>query len=171
MLTIRPERPEDIPGIRLINLQAFGQPTEADIVDQLRQTCRESLSLVAEDNRQLVGHILFTPAVIECNGRQVIGMGLAPMAVLPKRQRQEIGSALVRCGLYTLREQGCPFVIVLGHPHFYPRFGFEIASRRGLVCQWEGIPDEAFMVLIMNEEVMKGITGIVRYRDEFNEAM
>ena len=98
-------------------------------------------------------------------------MGLAPMAVLPERQRQGIGSRLVEAGIRILRKQGCPFVIVLGHPGFYPRFGFVSASRYGLTCQWEGVPDEAFMVLILNESTLAGVTGIARYRDEFAAAM
>lgn len=70
-----------------------------------------------------------------------------------------------------LRERGCPFVIVLGHPEYYPRFGFERASAHGLACQWEGVPDEAFMVLILDAGVMEGVSGVAVYRDEFNEAM
>jgi putative acetyltransferase len=116
-----------------------------------------------------VGHILFTPVAIEHAGRRVLGMGLAPMAVLPERQRQGLGSELVRRGLEILRERGCPFVVVVGHPEYYPRFGFEPASRHGLVCQWEGVPDPAFMVLILDADAMAGISGVAQYRDEFNE--
>jgi putative acetyltransferase len=82
---------------------------------------------VAEDDGAIVGHILFTPVVVE--GRPALGMGLAPLAVLPGRQRQGIGSQLVRRGLDSLRERGCPFVVVVGHPEYYPRFGFEPALR------------------------------------------
>ena len=171
MLTIRTERQEDIPHIRIINEQAFGQPAEANIVDKLRQACPECISLVAEADQRPVGHILFSPAVVENSGRRVEGMALAPMAVLPAHQRQGIGSTLVKRGLDILRERNCPYIIVLGHPNYYPRFGFEIASKRGLICQWEGVSDEVFMVLILDENAMKSVTGIARYRDEFNEAM
>jgi putative acetyltransferase len=171
MITIRTERPEDIPDVRIINEQAFERPAEADIVDKLRQACPECLSLVAEEDNRLVGHILFSPAVVETSGRRVEGMGLAPMAVLPSRQRQGIGSALVKRGLDMLRERGCPFVVVLGWPQFYARFGFQIASRHGLASQYEGVPDEVFMVLILEDNAMEGVSGIVRYRDEFNDAM
>jgi putative acetyltransferase len=165
---IRLERPEDASQVRIVNERAFEQPTEANIVDRLRQTCAASLSLVAEDDG-VVGHILFTPVAIEHAGRRVLGMGLAPMAVLPERQRQGLGSELVRRGLEILRERGCPFVVVVGHPEYYPRFGFEPASRHGLVCQWEGVPDPAFMVLILDADAMAGISGVAQYRDEFNE--
>jgi putative acetyltransferase len=164
---IRPERPEDSSQIRHVNELAFGQPAEADLVDKLRKACAEALSLVAEDGGAIVGHILFTPVVVD--GRLAVGMGLAPMAVLPDRQRQGIGSHLVRRGLDNLRERGCPFVVVVGHPEYYPRFGFEPASKHGLVSQWEGMPDAAFMVLVLDAHAMAGASGVARYRDEFNE--
>ena len=170
MAAIRAERPQDVSGVRAVNERAFGQLTEADIVDKLRQLCEDFLSLVATDDG-VVGHILFTPAVLEGSGRRITGMGLAPMAVLPDRQRHGIGSALVRQGLKILRQRGCPFVVVLGHPGYYPRFGFERASAHGLSCQWEAVPDEAFMVLILDAAATEGLSGVVEYRDEFNEAM
>src|SRR5438132_13590891 len=131
VITIRPERPEDAAPVRHVNELAFGQPAEADLVDRLRQAGTESLSLVAEDDA-VVGHILFTSVVVESAGRRVLGMGLAPMAVLPDRQRQGIGSQLVRRGLDILRARSCPFVVVVGHPDYYPRFAFEPASMHGL---------------------------------------
>ena len=142
MITIRPEKPDDASRVRSVNELAFGQPAEADLVERLQQARTASLSLVAEDDG-VVGHILFTPVVVESTGRRVVGMGLAPMAVLPDRQRQGIGSQLVRRGLDILRERGCPFVVAVGHSEYYPRFGFEPASMHGLASQWEGVPDAA----------------------------
>jgi putative acetyltransferase len=166
--TIRPERPGDVSRIRHANERAFGRPAEADLVERLRQGCADALSLVAEDDA-VVGHILFTPVVVEGTGQQVVGMGLAPLAVLPDRQRQGIGSQLVRRGLDILRERGCPFVVVVGHPEYYPRFGFEPASKYGLVSEWEGIPDAAFMALILDPYAVEGASGVAKYRGEFNE--
>jgi putative acetyltransferase len=166
--TIRPERPEDSPRIRQINELAFGKPAEADLVERLRQACADALSLVAEDG-VVVGHILFTPVVIEGDGQRIVGMGLAPMAVLPDRQRQGIGSQLVRRGLDILRQRGCPFVVVVGHPEYYPRFGFAPASRRALVSQWDGMPDAAFMALILDPYAVEGASGVAKYRGEFHE--
>jgi putative acetyltransferase len=168
VITIRPERPEDAARVRHVNELAFGQPAEADLVERLRQTCTDSLSLVAEDGA-VVGHILFTPVVVESAGRRVLGMGLGPLAVLPDRQRQGIGSQLVRRGLDLLRERGCPFVVVVGHPEYYPRFGFERASKHGLASQWDGVPDAAFMVLVLDAHAMAGVSGVAKYREEFNE--
>src|SRR5207245_3892941 len=122
------------------------------------QQWQDALSLVAEDDA-VVGHILFTPVVVESADRRILGMGLAPMAVLPERQRQGIGSELVRRGLDILRERGCPCVVVVGHPEYYPRFGFEPASRHGVVSQWPGVSDAAFMILVLNAHALAGGAG------------
>jgi putative acetyltransferase len=168
VIAVRPEQPSDVPGVRRINEQAFGQPAEATLVDRLRDTCPEAVSLVADEEGRVVGHILFTPVVLE-SAPPLAGMGLAPMAVLPGRQRSGIGSALVRHGLDLLRRRGCPFVVVVGHPEYYPRFGFDRASRHGFASQWQGIADEAFMVLVLDAPALAGATGVARYRPEFDE--
>ena len=171
MVTIRREQPGDIAAVRLLNEAAFSGTAEAVIVDSLREKCPDALSLVAVDGEEILGHIFFSPAVVSGSSGTVQGMGLAPMAVLPEHQRQGIGSMLVRAGIDEMRDRHCPFIIVLGHPEYYPRFGFQLASRRGLSCQWEGVPDEAFMVLILDEPAMAGVSGTARYRDEFDQAM
>ena len=168
MVNIHPERVEDASRVRQVNELAFGQPAEADLIEKLQRACTDSLSLVAEED-EVVGHILFTPVAVEGAGQRVLGMGLAPMSVLPDRQRQGIGSQLVRRGLDILRGRGCPFVVVVGHPDYYPRFGFEPASMHGLACQWEGVPDAAFMVLVLDEHAMAGVSGVATYREEFSD--
>lgn len=171
MVTIRPEKPDDIATVRTVNKTAFGQLTEAEIVDSLRTACPDAVSLVSVENITIVGHIFFSPVVVSGEKKAIKGMGLAPMAVLPHRQRQGIGSLLVKAGIDVIRERNCPFIIVLGHPEYYPRFGFVPASQRGLTCHWQGVPDDAFMVLILDESNMAGVSGIVRYRDEFDRSM
>lgn len=171
MIEIRPEEPGDIAAIHAINKNAFGQPTEADLVDLLRVACPDAVSLVAVEDDQVLGHIFFSPVTITAETGATQGMGLAPMAVVPERQRHGIGSRLVEAGLQILREQFCPFVIVLGHPEYYPRFGFVPASQHGLTCQWEGVPDDVFMVLICDEAFMAGVSGVARYRAQFDKAM
>ncbi|GAB6060051.1 GNAT family N-acetyltransferase [Desulfonatronum parangueonense] len=169
MIKIRPENPQDQEAVHHLNLAAFEYGPEAALVDKLRSSCNEYLAFVAEEDGDVVGHILFTPATVD--GSDVAGMGLAPMAVLPSHQRKGIGSRLVRHGLDHLRQSGCPFVIVLGHPEYYPRFGFEPASRYRLRSQWEGVPDEAFMVAVLDRDALPEEGGTVRYRDEFDAAM
>lgn len=167
MPLIRHEQPQDIEAIHTLNQLAFQGDTEANIVDALRENCDQLLSLVAVEDEQVIGHLLFSPATIETEEGGVIGVGLAPMAVTPAFQRQGVGTKLVEQGLSELRRDGVPFVIVLGHPEYYPRFGFEPASRHDIRCQWEGVPDEAFMVLLLNEELGGRLAGTAYYRDEF----
>lgn len=162
------EQPGDAAAVREVNLQAFETDQEADLVDLLRERCLERLSLVAWIDEAIVGHILFTPAVARAGEEQVKGMGLAPMAVRPTHQRRGVGTALVRRGMDMLRVAGYPFVIVLGHPDYYHRFGFERASERGLRSEFVGIPDDAFMIAVFDEEVLQGASGVVTYRPEFS---
>jgi putative acetyltransferase len=151
-------------------MQAFGQAPEADLIDRLRMDCPGILSLVAVQNDLIVGHIIFSHVRIE-GDKAVDGMGLGPMAVLPEQQHQGIGSQLVKAGIEILKSRGMPFIIVLGHPEYYPRFGFEPASHSDILSQWEGVPNEAFMILILDEKAMSGVYGVARYRSEFDEAM
>jgi putative acetyltransferase len=169
MITIRGEQPEDVQAVREVYIGAFGQELEADLVDQLRQRCDDLLALVAVLEGRIVGHILFTPAVIERRKQTVQGMALAPMAVLPEYQRQGVGSQLVRAGIEALKQVECPFIILVGHPTYYPRFGFEPASRYRIRSEW-AVPDDAFMVLVLDEQQKEGLSGIAKYRPEFSEA-
>jgi len=169
MIEIRNEEPRDQDAVRQLNLTAFENGPEAAIVDKLRATCDNYLAFVAVEDGSIVGHILFTPVTLDDSS--TIGMGLAPMAVLPSHQRKGIGSQLIRHGLKHLRQSGCPFVIVVGHPEYYPRFGFEPASKYRLLSQWEGVPDEAFMIIVFDDDVLPKNGVIVRYRDEFDDAM
>jgi putative acetyltransferase len=162
---IRCEQHDDIAAIRAINREAFGQDTEGAIVDALRANGALLLSLVASVGSRLVGHIAYSPAVVG----GVRGAALGPMAVLPDCQRQGVGSRLVEAGNHELTADGCPFIVVVGHPGFYPRFGFEPASRYGISCEWP-VPDEAFMAMILNPACMNGIGGLARYRAEFSLA-
>ena len=169
MIEIREEEPRDQAAVRHLNEVAFENGPEAVVVDKLRASCNNYVSFVAIEQGTVVGHILFTPATFYNGG--LVGMGLAPMAVLPSHQRQGIGSLLVRHGLEHLRQSGCPFIIVLGHPEYYPRVGFELASRYELRSQWDGVPDEAFMIIVFHKDCLPKAGGVARYRAEFDEAM
>ena len=163
MIEIREEHSGDISPIRDLNKQAFGQDQEGNIVDTLRSNDAVLLSLVATLNGRVVGHIMYSPLSVGT----VDGAALGPMAVLPKHQRQGIGSELVEAGNRRLKESGCPFIIVVGHPTFYPRFGFKPAHTFGITCEWE-MPDDVFMVLALDHAKMVGISGLARYRPEFS---
>ena len=169
MIEIRKEEPRDQDAVHRLNLAAFDNGPEAVLVDNLRASCDDYLAFVAVEEGTVVGHILFTPVTID--GCSTVGMGLAPMAVLPSHQRKGIGSQLIRHALQHVRQSGCSFVIVVGHPEYYPRFGFEPASKYHLLSQWEGVPDDAFMVVVFDGSALPQEGGIARYRDEFDEAM
>jgi putative acetyltransferase len=166
MLCVRRERPEDIAAIHHVNTLAFGRPDEANLVDALRAGGQAVLSLVAVEDDRIVGHILFSSVTIAVSDRILRALGLAPIAVIPNRQRRRIGSRLVEAGLAECRKAGYDCVVVLGHPTYYPRFGFIPASRYGVRCEYE-VPDEAFMILAWEGGALKGQGGLASYQSEF----
>ena len=168
MLAIRPETPGDVDSIRHVNEQAFGQKAEADLVEKLRGRGALTLSLVAVRRGEVKGHIAFSPVVVESEGSSFEALALAPMAVLPAYQRQGIGRRLVRAGLEGCRNLGHEIVVVLGHPTYYPRFGFAPAGPKGIGCEFE-VPEEAFMVLELREGALAGRGGVVKFQAEFKE--
>ena len=168
MITIREEESGEAREIRIVIQNAFHQTEEADIVDKLRQSCSSRMSLVAVSEDQMVGQILFTPVSIQAKKQVITGMGVGPMAVLPEFQHQGIGCRLVKAGLALVKKRKYPFVIVLGHPTYYPRFGFVPASRCGIRSEYENVPDEAFMILAFNKTTLEGISGVAKYRPEFS---
>ncbi|MFN0109628.1 MAG: GNAT family N-acetyltransferase [Blastocatellia bacterium] len=168
MIVIRPEQPEDIVVIHHVVHQAFGQSAEANLVDALRRNGKAKISLVAEDNGRVIGHILFSPVTIETADGLIEGIGLAPLAVSPERQNEGIGSRLSKEGLKSCREAGYQFVIVLGHPEYYPRFGFVPASRFGVKSEYK-VRDEVFMAMELQEGSLAGFAGVAKYQPEFNE--
>jgi len=169
-LTIRREAPEDFDAIRHVNEQAFGRAVEADLVDHLRSRGVLTISLVATQDGEIVGHIAFSPVAVESGPASFEAITLAPIAVLPAHQRQGIGSQLVRAGLEECRQLGHEIVVVVGHPEYYPRFGFAPGKPRGIGCEFEA-PDEAWMVLELREGALAGRDGIVKFQPEFHDAV
>jgi putative acetyltransferase len=145
VIIVRPEVAGDRDAVRRVNELAFEGPAEADIVDALRDSDAwlPSLSLVAEDDTGIVGHALFSLVRLD-SGPELLSLG--PMAVLPERQRGGVGTALVRRGVRRARGTEYPLVVVLGHPDYYPRFGFRPARRYGIETPYDA-PDEAWMAL------------------------
>lgn len=161
---IRSETVGDHEAIRHINRLAFGQDTEARLVDALRDGGFVRLSLVAEQAGHLVGHILFSDLPIITGERTVAALSLAPMAVLPEWQNQGVGSALVRRGLDACRENGHRIVVVVGHRRFYPRFGFSPERASRLESPYVG---EAFMAVELVSGALDGVEGRVVYPPPF----
>lgn len=166
MITIRQEQPEDVAAIHAVNEQAFGRAAEAELVDRLRANGKAMLSLVAVQDGEIVGHILFSPVTIESSGGMFAASGLAPLAVRPEVQKQGIGSQLIKRGLEQCRAAGLTGVVVVGHPEYYPRFGFVPASRYGIKCEYN-VPDEVFMALELRDGAL--CAGFAKYQPEFNE--
>jgi len=166
-VTVRCENMEDTKErslIRSINEAAFGRPDEADLVDGLRSEGVVLVSLVAEVDKRIAGHILFSRMWIETPGGSVPAAALAPMAVLPGDRRRGIGQRLILHGLELLRRRGERIVIVLGHPDYYPRFGFSSETARYLESPF---PPEAFMAMELSPGALDGICGSVRYPAAF----
>jgi putative acetyltransferase len=164
VIEIREDRADDVAAVRELNRRAFGQDQESNIVDALRANRAALLSLVATLGNRVVGHIMYSPAVVGGNAR---GAALGPMAVLPEYQRQGIGSKLIEVGNRKLKDAGCPFVIVVGHAEYYPRFGFRPASEHGITCEWD-VPDDVFMLLVLDQTKMEDVSGLAKYRHEFS---
>lgn len=166
-MVVRDEHPCDRAAVRAVSLSAFGTSAHADLVDALREQGQAVVLLVAEADGELVGHILFSPVTLGGHPELRL-MGLAPMAVAPAQQRRGIGSALVRAGLERCRQLGIGAVVVLGHPSYYPRFGFQRSARFGIRSEFDA-PDEAFMLIELQPECLQGASGIVRYHAVFKE--
>jgi putative acetyltransferase len=147
-----------------VNEIAFGRCDEADLIDELRREGVVLISLVAELDSRIVGHILFSRMTVETENGSVAVVSLAPMAVLPYHQRRGVGGELVRRGIATLRDRGERIVIVLGHTEYYPRFGFRAEKARDLASPF---PPEAFMALELVDGALTGVRGAVKYPAAF----
>jgi putative acetyltransferase len=159
-VVVRSENTEERSAVRSVNEAAFGRPDEADLVDRLWAEGIVLVSLVAELRKQIVGHILFSRMSIDTPSASIPAVALAPMAVLPEYQRRAIGERLIRDGLDLLRGQGEHIVLVLGHPDYYPRFGFSAEKARSLESPF---PPNAFMAMELSPDALDWACGKVRY--------
>lgn len=167
-LQIRDEATADKAEVYRINYEAFGRREEAELVESLRATTRSLVSLVAVAEESPVGHILFTPVEVSTESDDVLAMGMGPVAVLPELQRKGIGSRLIEAGLDRCRKEGKSVVFVLGHPDYYPRFGFRPASEWGLYYKNHDF-DPYFFVLKLLPVSTSRLSGEVRYLPAFDE--
>ena len=163
-LNIRRERPEERDAVRAVNEAAFGCADEADLIDRLRGEGVVLASFVAEWEHRIVGHILFSRMLIETADGPLPAAALAPMAVVPEQQRQGVGGQLILHGLGWLRGRDERVVIVVGHPEYYPRFGFSSGRTRSLSSPFA---PEAFMALELAPGALDGVRGTVRYPNAF----
>lgn len=165
---IRVEAPQDLEAIRRVETQAFGQSGEADLVDALRSNGALTLSLIAEVDGHIVGHIAFSPGTIVGDNGSVDALALGPVAVNPTHQNQGIGSKLIRESLRKCKANGHRIVFLLGHTGYYPRFGFSPAKEVGIHCDFADPSSEAFMVMELMDEALEGCKGLAKYRPEFD---
>jgi putative acetyltransferase len=163
-LLIRTETGQDIESIGEVNQLAFGQDDEGALVDALRAGGDAVLSMVAEVDGIIVGHIFYSELKIIADGQTTRAIALAPMSVRPEFQRQGIGSQLIETSLRKCRDDGHQIVIVLGHPDYYPRFGFSAPLAKPLKSPYAG---DSFMALELVAGALQGVIGTVRYAPPF----
>jgi putative acetyltransferase len=158
-------RSTDLQAIYAINAAAFAEHGGTKAFDQFREQRNDIVSLVALVNEQPVGHVLFSPVVMATPTGAIQGMGLGQLAVSPEWQNKGIGTHLAEVGIARLREQHCPFIIVIGHASYYPRFGFEQGHLHNVNCQWDSVADEAFMVLYLEQDLVqqKQLCGVASF--------
>lgn len=170
-MLIRPETGQDHTAVHAITKAAFQRDDEARLVDLLREKHGDgAISLVADiPGSGIAGHILLSPAsIVDAGGTPVIqGLALAPVSVDPACQRSGIGSALCRSALSCAQARSVPFVVLIGHAAYYPRFGFVPAGPLGINCPYEGVPEDAFMVAHLDRNAMEGVRGLVRFDPVF----
>ncbi len=167
-MNIREEEDSDIQKVWKVNAEAFETEGEANLVNDLRNSGTSYISLVAEEGEDIIGHILFTPVDLIGDKSDVRVMGLAPMAVVVKYQRKGVGSQLVKVGIERCKAHGCDALVVLGHPEYYPKFGFVPSVDYRIKSEYE-VPDEVFMVLELSDGSLKNKAGTIRFHAAFDK--
>ncbi len=159
---IHPETPADYKAAENILLSTFPTDAESKLVNAIRKNGNAIISLVATLDEKVIGHILFSPLTTHPPTPEH-GLGLAPVAVDPAYQSKGVGSKLIRAGLQTCIDRQYDYVVVLGNPKYYTRFGFQKASEFGLQNEY-GVDDEFMVVKFKSLPV----GGLVKYVNEFS---
>ncbi|MEK4469600.1 MULTISPECIES: GNAT family N-acetyltransferase [Bacillus] len=174
MVTIRQEQKNDYRKTEEVVKEAFlneefSDKKEHELVKRIRECDAfiPELSIVAVD-KETVGHIMLSKITIEQDGTSVKSLALAPVSVTPSHQKKGIGRKLIVAALEKAKELGYESVVVLGHPEYYPKFGFKKASDWNIKAPFE-VPDEVFMVIELGENALQGVDGIVQYSSAFAE--
>jgi putative acetyltransferase len=165
MISIRTEREQDIPAVRQVHVTAFARNTEADLVERLRAAGKAKVSLVAEVENQIIGHIAFSPVTFD-PPLDIIAYALGPLAVIPGHEKHAVGRRLVQNGLAECHARGACMVVVIGDFAYYNRFGFERASKHGLISALGS--EDSFMVFMLEASAHPPPSTLVRYASEFN---
>ena len=168
-LNIRIESTDDYPAVYVVNRLAFGRVEEAELVERIRPLTSEIVSMVAVLDDMIVGHVLFSPVTVQNNPGAIVAMGLGPVAILPDYQIQGFGTRLTEAGLQQCELCGCKIVFVLGHPEYYPRFGFRPAADGGFFFRNHGF-DPYFFFLELEPGASSELSGEVRYLPPFDDA-
>jgi putative acetyltransferase len=175
-MDIRTELDSDIPSIRKVTIEAFGRESEADLLDSLRLAGDLLLSLVAEEDGAIVGHVAYSPAVIHLTrGDSADAVALGPISVVPDVQSRGIGSRLIERGFRDCLAMGYELMFLLGHPAYYPRFGFVPAKPLGVrwAVDTSDQPNPAFMVKELKEGALAaalgGDTGVFQFAPAFDD--
>ncbi len=166
---IRPEQAKDIEKIHAIESAAFARREEADLVDRLRDEAALWLSHVAVESDEIVGHAAYSMVSVRDTAGECSYPALGPIAVAPTRQRRGIGKALIQAGIFAVREAGFGLLFLVGHPEYYPRFGFQPALPLGFSSDYvkKDGPHAHFMVCVLDEKLLGAVRGRVRYHSAF----
>lgn len=176
-LTVRQQRDEDTEQVMAVVKAAFeaafGSSSETVLIDSLQNhpSYREELSLVALSDGEVVGYLLLFPVEIRCKNGSVETLSLGPMAVAPKQQKGGIGSRLTEEGLRVAEALGYRSVVVLGHPDYYPKFGFIPAKRWDVVAPFEDLPSDLFFAMELKKGALEGVSGTVAYPAPFYDTL
>lgn len=171
-ITIRQESPQDYPQVTRVNDLAFGCTDEGILVETIRKNKEfiPELSIVAEKEHEVIGHILFFPIEIGSKDKSFPSISLAPMSVIPKYQKQGIGGQLIKYGLEQCKKLGFRSVVVVGHPTYYPKFGFKRASAWNIFPPID-VPDEGCMAIELEKDALKNVSGVIQFPAEYEVAL